>query len=154
MPLSHKVEREYWKSVTKEGLPIRRLRRDYDWGKDKRGRELSSYKIGEFEQRSLRCAKLTALDLLHRQFLAKREKATREGTVVSEEDIEQEKRRRKEMAALSTELYGIQTGSLAQDPIWDDVIPIPLNEPEGALAQIAYPDKYAEGMRRPSLPAI
>lgn len=146
MPLSNKAEREYWKSVTKEALPIRRLRKDYDWGKDRRGRELSSYKIGEFEQRSLRCAKLTALDLLHRQFLAKREKAAKEGTAVSDEDIAKERARRREMAALSTELYGAQTGSLAQDPAWDDVIPIPLNEPEGALAQIAYPDKYAEGM--------
>lgn len=146
MHLSNKAEREYWKTVTKEGLPIRRLRRDYDWGKDKRGRDLAAYKIGEFEQRNLRCAKLTALDLLHRQFLAKRDKAAREGTVVSDEDIAKEKSRRREMAALNTELYGTQTGSLAQDPVWDDVIPVPLNEPEGALAQIAYPEKYAEGM--------
>jgi protein farnesyltransferase/geranylgeranyltransferase type-1 subunit alpha len=146
VPLSNKAEREYWRSVTKEGLPIRRLRRDYDWGKDKRGRELSTYKIGEFEQRGVRCARLTALDLLHRQFLAKRDKAAREGVELSDEEIQKEKDRRKEMAALSTELYGRLAGSLAQDPVWDDVIPIPLNEPEGALAQIAYPDKYAEGM--------
>lgn len=49
------------------------------------------------------------------------------------------------MAALKRDLYGEITGSLAQDPEWDDVIPIPQNEPEGALAQIAYPDDYAEG---------
>lgn len=49
------------------------------------------------------------------------------------------------MAALKRDLYGEITGSLAQDPDWDDVIPIPQNEPEGALAQIAYPDDYAEG---------
>lgn len=49
------------------------------------------------------------------------------------------------MATLSNELYGRQVGALAQDTVWDDVIPIPLNEPEDALAQIAYPDNYAEG---------
>jgi protein farnesyltransferase/geranylgeranyltransferase type-1 subunit alpha len=127
-------------------LPIRRLRRDYDWGKDRRGRDIASYKPAEFEQRSLTQARLTALDLLHRQFLAKREQANQAGSGISDDDIEQEKARRKDMANLSQELYGGQTGSLTQDPAWDDVIPIPSNEPEGALAQIAYPDSYAEGV--------
>lgn len=49
------------------------------------------------------------------------------------------------MANLKRDLYGEFTGSLAKDPLWDDVIPIPQDEPEGALAQIAYPDDYAEG---------
>ncbi len=49
------------------------------------------------------------------------------------------------MAALKRELYGEIVGSLAGDPEWDDVIPIANEEPEGALAQIAYPDDYAEG---------
>lgn len=49
------------------------------------------------------------------------------------------------MSSLRRDLYGEQTGTLAQDPTWDDVIPIPLDEPEGALAQIAYPEDYAEG---------
>lgn len=146
VPLSNKAEREYWKSVTKEALPIRRLRRDYNWGKDRSGRDLGTYKIADFEQRSLKQARLTALDILHRQFLTKRDVARREGREVSEETIDEEKTRRKVMADLRRELYGEQTGSLAQDPAWDDVIPIPLNEPEGALAQIAYPDDYAEGM--------
>ena len=48
------------------------------------------------------------------------------------------------MIAAGTALW--VSGSLAQDPTWDDVIPIPQNEAEGALAQIAYPEDYAEGM--------
>ena len=48
------------------------------------------------------------------------------------------------MAALQKELYGSFINSLAQDPLWDDVIPIPQNETDGALAQIAYPEPYAE----------
>lgn len=86
-------------------------------------------------------AKLTSLQIQHRQFLKKREKQLE----VTTEEIAAEKTRRKAMAALKRDLYGEITGSLAQDPEWDDVIPIPQNEPEGALAQIAYPDDYAEG---------
>ena len=145
VPLSNKTEREFWKTVTKEGLPIRRLPRNYNWGLDKSGRDIGSYKLAEFDQRSLKHARLTALDLLHRQFLTKRELAIRKGTDLSKEDIEEEKKRRQTMAALKRDLYGEITGSLAKDPEWDDVIPIPQDEPEGALAQIAYPDDYAEG---------
>jgi protein farnesyltransferase/geranylgeranyltransferase type-1 subunit alpha len=34
---------------------------------------------------------------------------------------------------------------LPGDPEWDDVVPVVLEEPEGALAAIAYPAEYAEG---------
>ncbi|CAM1507912.1 Fc.00g047600.m01.CDS01 [Cosmosporella sp. VM-42] len=146
VPFTNKTEREFWKQVTKEGLPIRRLPRNYNWGKDKHGREISTYKLDEFDQRNLKHAKLTALDVLHRQFLSKRELAARSGTEISTEDIEEEKKRRQTMAALKRDLYGDITGSLAKDPEWDDVIPIPQDEPEGALAQIAYPDDYAEAV--------
>ena len=36
-------------------------------------------------------------------------------------------------------------GRYELDPAWDDVVPIPQEDGEGALAQIAYPDEYAEG---------
>lgn len=146
VPLSNKTEREFWKTVAKDSLPIRRLRKDYDWGKDRSGRDLGTYKIEDFEQRSLKQARLTALDILHRSFLTKRAAAQQEGSNVPDKDVEEEKTRRKDMAQLRRELYGEQTGSLAQDPAWDDVIPVPQNETEGALAQIAYPEDYAEGM--------
>jgi protein farnesyltransferase/geranylgeranyltransferase type-1 subunit alpha len=60
----------------------------------------------------------------------------------------EETRRRKEMAALKRELYGAEVGregKLAMDPEWDGVEPVVLEEPEGALATIAYPAEYAEG---------
>lgn len=50
------------------------------------------------------------------------------------------------MAALRGELYGERTGTYASDPEWDDVTPVALEEPEGALAAIAYPDDYAEAI--------
>lgn len=36
-------------------------------------------------------------------------------------------------------------GIYDKDPIWDDVVPIAQDDGEGALAQIAYTDEYAEG---------
>ncbi|KAI9149522.1 protein farnesyltransferase [Paramyrothecium foliicola] len=146
VPLANKTEREYWKQVAKEGLPIRRLRKDYDWGNDRSGRPLDTYRLDEFQQRSLKQARLTALDVHHRQFLVKRELARQQGQDLAADDVQEEKQRRKKMAELSRELYGEITGSLAQDPAWDDVVPIPQNEPEDALAKIAYPDDYAEAV--------
>ncbi|KAG9244077.1 farnesyltransferas-like protein [Calycina marina] len=37
-------------------------------------------------------------------------------------------------------------GKYEGDPAWDDVVPIPQDDGEGALAQIAYADEYAEAM--------
>ncbi|KAJ4141937.1 CAAX geranylgeranyltransferase alpha subunit [Fusarium falciforme] len=51
VPLSNRSEREFWKFVTKEGLPIRRLPRDYAWGKDRSGRDIGTYSPDELEQR-------------------------------------------------------------------------------------------------------
>ncbi|KAF4977680.1 hypothetical protein FZEAL_5820 [Fusarium zealandicum] len=142
VPLSNKTEREFWKFVTKEGLPVRRLPRDYAWGRDRSGRDIGSYSPDELEQRTLKHAKLASLQIQHRQFLRTRELKGQ----VPDDEIDAEKTRRKAMAALKRDLYGEVTGTLAQDPEWDDVVPIPQDEPEGALAQIAYPDDYAEAV--------
>lgn len=50
------------------------------------------------------------------------------------------------MAALRSDLYGTRAGAYATDPTWDDVVPVALSEPDGALAAIAYPDDYAEAI--------
>lgn len=142
---SSKGEREFWKQVAREGIPSRRLGKDHIWGHDRNGRDIGTYKLPEFRDRSLKQAKLAALHILHCQFLARRDTRLEDGADVEEQDTEDEKIRRREMAALEKDLYGTYTGSLLQDPAWDDVIPIPQNEPPNALAQIAYPDDYAEG---------
>lgn len=145
VPLGNKTEREFWKAVTKEQLPIRRLPKTYNWGKDKSGRDLGEYTVKDFEQRTRKQTKLTALSLRSRRF-----KLDRARGKLEENSVEEEKKRRGEMADLRKDLYGETTGSLAQDPEWDDVIPVPQNESEDALAKIAYPDDYAEGT--PPLP--
>lgn len=152
IPLSNKTEREFWKAVAKEALPIRRLREDYAWGADKSGRDIGTYSLSEYEARSVKQAKLTALSLLSKEFCTKRElaesakQAGKEASKVAAAEIEAERTRRKEMAGLKRELYGEITGPLASDPEWDDVIPILHEEAEDAVARIAYPDDYAEGM--------
>ncbi|KAI8207593.1 hypothetical protein K4K53_000836 [Colletotrichum sp. SAR 10_77] len=160
--LTNKAEREFWKQISRESPPIRRLEKPrsaeqkvvYDWGKDKNGRDLGDYPIDQFTVRAAKQAQLTALEVLHRRFLQRREFA-RDGvpdaaegkvTEIMQEDIDEERKRRREMAALRKELYGEKMGPYATDPEWDDVVPIPAEEPEGALATIAYPEDYAEVM--------
>ena len=145
IPLSTKAEREYWKQVTMDGLPIRRLRNDYAWGTDKNGTDIGSYKLEDFSKRTGKQVQLSSLSIRHQSFLARRETALAQGTDLPAQEIEDERQRRKEMADLRKDLYGEITGALANDPDWDDVLPIPHKEPDDALARIAYPDDYAEG---------
>lgn len=143
--LSGKAEREYWKQVTKDGLPIRRLRKGYTWGKDRSGRDVGSLKPEDVEKRTIKQARLTALDILHRQFLSKRQQSLANGSDLSDSEKDEEHKRRAEMSELKRDLYGEITGSLTNNSEWDDVIPILHTEPDDALARIAYPDDYAEG---------
>lgn len=102
---------------------------------------------------------VAALEVQHRAFLEKRERErgkwvdskTKEPVTVTSEEIEEEKLRRKEIASLRMELYGERSGAYGTDPEWDDVIPMPVEDGEGALAAIAYPEEYAEGIRAPLL---
>ncbi|OLN86887.1 Protein farnesyltransferase/geranylgeranyltransferase type-1 subunit alpha [Colletotrichum chlorophyti] len=160
--LTNKAEREFWKQVSRESPPIRRLERHktdkgasvvYDWGRDKNGRDLGDYPLDQFAVRAAKQTQLTALEVLHRRFLQRREFAkdgVTDGTTttaeITAEDIDEERQRRRQMAALRKELYGDKMGPYATDPEWDDVVPIPAEEPEGALATIAYPEDYAEVM--------
>ncbi|ROT43719.1 prenyltransferase [Sodiomyces alkalinus F11] len=159
--LSHKSDREFWKQVGKESLPVRRLSRarkqHHAWGRDRHGRDVGELSPEDFDRRSLQQARLAALEALHSRFVQRRELAglrlTRPGSSdsaahedVTPEEVEEDRQRRKEMAALKSELYGEKMGTYAQDPEWDDVTPIPADEPEGALAAIAYPDDYAEAI--------
>jgi protein farnesyltransferase/geranylgeranyltransferase type-1 subunit alpha len=61
--------------------------------------------------------------------------------------IEEERNRRKVIGLI----VGKKMGKYEGDPEWDDVIPIPQDDGEGALAQIAYTDEYAEGSLLPFL---
>ncbi|KAI5918909.1 hypothetical protein F4810DRAFT_703914 [Camillea tinctor] len=146
------------------------------WGTDRYGRNIGDYTIEEHESRQEKKARIVRLQFQSRRYRSKRAIAEREAKwaelageqaateepeepeqsasdyvrpekyILTEEDKEAEKERRKEMAALKKELYGERVASYALDPDWDDVTPIPQVEPEGALAAIAYTDDYAESM--------
>lgn len=90
----------------------------------------------------------------HAAFLERREREragwvdpdTKEAVAVAPDEVEAERLRRQEIAALRMDLYGERTGAYGTDPAWDDVIPMPVEDGEGALAAIAYPEDYAEGI--------
>lgn len=63
------------------------------------------------------------------------------GADITEEEIEEERRRRKLIGVLG----GKKSGRYEGDPVWDDVVPIEQDDGEGALAQIAYSGEYSEG---------
>ncbi|KAM0328506.1 hypothetical protein ACHAQA_004913 [Verticillium albo-atrum] len=152
--LANKADREFWKQVNRESLPARRLARpqkSHAWGQDRHGRDLGDLPLDQFADRTLQQARLSALEALHRRFLQRREFADRgiqapDGTAyeVTQQDIDEEKTRRRTMAELKDALYGEKMGPYATDPAWDDVVPVPSDEPEGSLAAIAYPEHYAE----------
>lgn len=164
--LGNKSQKDVWKTVNDAGgLPFRALKTPrgggtggssttYDWGKDRFGADLGEYPPEQFAKRSERALQLAALEVQHDAFLEKRERErnkwvdpdTKEIVTVEPDEIEGEKLRRQEIAALRMDLYGERTGAYGTDPAWDDVIPMPVEDGEGALAAIAYPEDYAEGI--------
>ncbi|KAK4162781.1 hypothetical protein QBC43DRAFT_345631 [Cladorrhinum sp. PSN259] len=148
--------KELWKPVCDLSLPVKRIKKSKartakSWGVDGRGKEVSGYTLAEFEARREKQLRLSCLDLLSRRFreLRARERRGVAGVIVTEQEFEEEKARRREMASLKRELYGGgvgKDGRLALDPEWDDVTPVFVEEVEGALAAIAYSRDYAEAM--------
>lgn len=156
--LGTKAQRDLWRHINEASLPIRTLKpspeQTHIWGTDKSGRDVGTYPLAQFDERTEKRARLTSLIVASKSFDEHRNRARRgtpdpvtgDKTILLDADIEAERGRRKEMAALRAELYGGRTGAYAADPEWDDVTPIALEEPEGALAAIAYPDDYAEAI--------
>ncbi|KAI0810599.1 prenyltransferase alpha subunit [Xylaria sp. FL0064] len=154
--LSKKGQREFWKQLSEANVPLRSAPRprDNQWGRDRNGRDIGDYTLEEFAAYEQKKARISELDLESTFFRRDRERAhhktknpvTGEVYTITEDDVKAEKNRRQEMAALRSELYGAKLNTYANDPEWDDVVPIPQDEPEGALAAIAYADDYAEAM--------
>lgn len=129
----------------------------FTWGRDRFGADLGDSTPEQLDKRSERALQLSALEIQHSVFLEKKERGkggwldpkTNEAVAVTADEVEEEKLRRKEIARLRMELYGERTGAYGTDPAWDDIVPMPIEEPEGALAAIAYPEEYAEGIVTP-----
>ncbi|KAL5604183.1 hypothetical protein BROUX41_002164 [Berkeleyomyces rouxiae] len=46
-------ERDYWKTVQKDGVPFRSVQKNYDWGADSQGRSVADYSLPELDVRLL-----------------------------------------------------------------------------------------------------
>ncbi|KAL2197428.1 hypothetical protein P885DRAFT_35640 [Corynascus similis CBS 632.67] len=152
-----KTLKDVWRIVNERSVPLRA--RKLKGSKVGLQEEEERLRVSEFEARWEKKVVLSCLAVESRCFRARRERERRgqaeertgEAVVVTEQEVFDETRRRREMAALRKELLysdgaGYKDGKLAADPEWDDVEPVVLEEPEGALAAIAYPAHYAEAM--------
>ena len=142
-------QQEFWKAVQQQKIPTP-LTKPGDLGKDSRGVDLGTYTPAEYQTYCERESKLDGLREKSAWFRRERRalKLGQEGTErkVTDEEIEQERIRRRDIEYLQ----GKSMGRYEADPVWDDVVPIPQDDGEGALAAIAYTDEYAEGRFLPS----
>lgn len=136
-------QKELWVAVEKQGLPIP-LPKPRDLGRDIKGQELGTYSVEEYGQYRRRERQLRELRRESGRFRDRRELFEKDEDF--EGKIEEERNRRKIIGLLQ----GKRMGRYEGNPEWDDVVPIPQDDGEGALAQIAYTDEYAEGLFQPS----
>ncbi|TVY33595.1 Protein farnesyltransferase/geranylgeranyltransferase type-1 subunit alpha, partial [Lachnellula occidentalis] len=132
-------QKEFWVAVEKQNIPIS-LPQPGNLGKDSKGQELGTYTVEEYAQYRKRERQLRELRRESVRFRDRREKI-QEGEAFGGA-LEDEKNRRKLIGLLQGKRMGLYEGN----PEWDDVVPIPQDDGEGALAQIAYTDEYAEAM--------
>ncbi|CAN8095169.1 unnamed protein product [Discula destructiva] len=169
--LPNKAQKDVWKAVNEAAggtLPLRALKpttpkqqqqqqqqqSTTTWGRDRFGADIGEYSPAQLATRSERAVQLAALEVQSRAFLEKRERERAKWTestegvtvTVQPDEVAEEKLRRREIASLRMELYGERAGAYGTDPEWDDVIPMPVEDGEGALAAIAYPEDYAEAI--------
>ncbi|KAI9046547.1 hypothetical protein LZ554_009293 [Drepanopeziza brunnea f. sp. 'monogermtubi'] len=130
-------QKEFWQTVERLKIPIP-LPQPRGLGKDPRGVALVEYTPKEYRLYERRERELRGLREKSDRFRSKR--ASEQGA--SEEEVEEERNRRK----LLGNLRGRKMGVYESDPNWDDVVPLAQDDGEGALAAIAYTDEYAEAM--------
>lgn len=163
--LGAKGQKDLWKTVNEHSLPARgfnlrkyKKRQQQHKGVDSRGRDIGEYTAKEWGIRQEKRVTLSCLQLQSQRFRELRDRQKRgfvdyqtgDQVLVTDSEYTEEKQRRREMERLSRELYGAERmarqGKLALDPEWDDVVPIVMEDPENALAAIAYSPDYAEAM--------
>jgi len=138
-PSAHQTE--FWKAVEQQKIP-NPLPKPQPLGQDSRGRDIDTYTPEEY-----RVYENTQKDIqrLRRECAWFQDRRDLLWGKYSEEDtigeIEDERNRRKFLGKLLRKDMGQYEG----DPEWDDVVPIPQDDGEGALAQIAYTEEYSEG---------
>jgi protein farnesyltransferase/geranylgeranyltransferase type-1 subunit alpha len=132
-------QKEFWKLAKDQRIP-QPLPKPRDLGKDARGRDVGSYTPQEYWSYKKREEQLANFRRESKQFASSRRGRKEPGE--ESPGLIEERNRRKVIAGLRGKAMGKYEGNVE----WDDVVPIPQEEGEGALAQIAYTDEYAEGM--------
>ena len=134
-------QKEFWKAVKQHKIP-EPLPKPGDLGKDRRGRDFGTYTPVEYKAYIQRQDELWRFRKESERFRERRDRLKIEQKEDQlSQDIDEERNRRKFIG----NLQGKRMGRYEGDPLWDDVVPIPQDDGEGALAQIAYTDEYAEG---------
>jgi protein farnesyltransferase/geranylgeranyltransferase type-1 subunit alpha len=135
-------QKEFWKAVEQHNIPAP-LPKPKDLGKDFRGRDIGTYTPGEYKVYEQALRDIQRLTSESDRFRDRRYRLGKDW-VGEDKDVQfdEERNRRKVLGQLKRKTMGKYEG----DPEWDDVVPIPQDDGEGALAQIAYTDEYAEGM--------
>lgn len=135
-------QKEFWKAVEQQKIPTP-LPKPEDLGKDTSGRDIGTYTPEDYRNYEKLLKDIQRLRANSESF---RERRSSLGKAWVGEDqavqFEDERNRRKLLGRLTRKTMGRYEG----DPVWDDVIPIPQDDGEGALAQIAYTDEYVEGI--------
>lgn len=134
-------QKSFLKKVEQQKIP-RPLPKPEPLGKDSSGRDIDTYTVEEYEAYERTQSSLARLRKESAWF---RESKKFFWKSYSEDEkrgeIEDERNRRKLIGRLQRKTMGKYEGN----PEWDDVVPIPQDDGEGALAQIAYTEEYAEG---------
>lgn len=143
-------QKEFWDTIKdlKIPAPQKQVR---ELGKDSQGKDLGSYSVEDFakwEKRQLDLRKLREKSERFRErYKAWKGKGEFGKGENFETEIEEERSRRKFIG----HLLGKKMTRYEGDPEWDDVVPMPQDDGEGALAAIAYTDEYVEGISLSSL---
>lgn len=137
---SNAAQKEFLRIVEQQKIP-QPLPKPGPFGKDWKGRDIGTYTLEEY---SVYLQSQKDFQKLRRESAWFRERWSSLSNTEREEDsaeLENERNRRKFLGQLRRKKMGKYEG----DPVWDDVVPIPQDDGEGALAQIAYTEEYAEG---------
>jgi len=136
-------QQELFNAVTEQKHPPI-LPKPKPFGKDRSGRDIGTYTPEDYKKYEEKQQEVQKLQGDSAWFRERRDllwPLDNYDPDLKKEHTEEERKRRKKLGSLRGNIMGKYEG----DPDWDDVVPIPQDDGENALAQISYTPDYAEG---------